>query len=671
MSLTSPDWRSLEHAYGDASDIPVLLEQLRSPKKNVRRDALTSIDHAILHQGGGYSAAPAVAPFLVELVADPSVQDRAPILNLLARLGEEHRWNKRDLKDAMFRPHASYVAILDQAADLLERTYHATRAGVPVYLELLNDGEVAVRREAAHLVAWFEEDRALVLPKLLAAHDAEHHGEARAAIVLALGVMWRHTVTNGEPVADALRAAIDEAFRSTDRVLVIAAAIARAFSSTPPDEATLHVLADAFIDGPDTELAWCEGYLGKAAGDALAYLHRRGDARARPLAENALATIAAEQRGARDAASRFGSLASRALETLLEMYFYGGSTGPPWSAEQRRFLVWLVENGALEVMLVDQSLRQYGLPEIADLPAALGVAPAPPPPILTRSSIAPLVAELPDVLLDVLPASDVIDLVEVSFKRDLDPARLERLRALTLGLTDHVDGRAAVARAAMRLAAEGALLGTRFRRYLFHMFAVAAAAVPSVSEEIVERLLLAEPEVFEFTDLEPLRPAIVSLSDAARLRVIPKLKVNSFAEPDEAWPFWDLVPSPSMAKKLLALMRGDDEPFFLGAGAAKAVDVLAAQGAEAAPLLAAAAAKTKWKPRTIAFAALARLEGADLAAFTSDEDPRIAGIATKVSKGGAIEPHDELALGIDPSSTDRGRRPKGGVVGRDGKPWRG
>jgi hypothetical protein len=55
----------------------------------------------------------------------------------------------------------------------------------------------------------------------------------------------------------------------------------------------------------------------------------------------------------------------------------------------------------------------------------------------------------------------------------------------------------------------------------------------------------------------------------------------------------------------------------------------------------------------------------------SDADQRIAAIARKVSGGGAIDADDERALGIDPSSTDRGGRAKGGVVGRDGKRWRG
>src|SRR5215213_4187334 len=158
------DWRALEHAYGDASDIPQYLAELRSKQKNTRREALRSIDHAVIHQGGGYSAAPAIAPFLIDLVGDPTVLDRGPILNLLARLGEEHRWNKRDLKDAMFRPHSSWAVVLDGAADLLERTYQATRAGVPIYLELLSERDAVLRREAAHLVAWFEEDRATVLP---------------------------------------------------------------------------------------------------------------------------------------------------------------------------------------------------------------------------------------------------------------------------------------------------------------------------------------------------------------------------------------------------------------------------------------------------------------------------------------------------------------------------
>ena len=70
LRLESPRWRSLEHAYGVASDIPDLLRQLSTfPKcENYRTEPYFSLWSALCHQENVYTASYAAVPHLIELL---------------------------------------------------------------------------------------------------------------------------------------------------------------------------------------------------------------------------------------------------------------------------------------------------------------------------------------------------------------------------------------------------------------------------------------------------------------------------------------------------------------------------------------------------------------------------------------------------------------------------
>jgi hypothetical protein len=66
LSLRSPLWQELEHAYGAAADIPGLLEQLESqPKDDGKSEPWFAIWSALAHQGDVYSATFAAVPHVI------------------------------------------------------------------------------------------------------------------------------------------------------------------------------------------------------------------------------------------------------------------------------------------------------------------------------------------------------------------------------------------------------------------------------------------------------------------------------------------------------------------------------------------------------------------------------------------------------------------------------
>jgi hypothetical protein len=70
ISLDSPEWANLKHAYGSASDIPDLLRKLETlPSSEGNAEPWFSIWSALAHQGDVYSASFAAVPHVVRVLA--------------------------------------------------------------------------------------------------------------------------------------------------------------------------------------------------------------------------------------------------------------------------------------------------------------------------------------------------------------------------------------------------------------------------------------------------------------------------------------------------------------------------------------------------------------------------------------------------------------------------
>jgi hypothetical protein len=66
LPLNSPRWRSLSQAYGDASDVPRMLQALFRDSADVRSEAWSDIWSSLCHQGSVYTASYAAVPHIVE-----------------------------------------------------------------------------------------------------------------------------------------------------------------------------------------------------------------------------------------------------------------------------------------------------------------------------------------------------------------------------------------------------------------------------------------------------------------------------------------------------------------------------------------------------------------------------------------------------------------------------
>ncbi|MER7662831.1 PBS lyase [Streptomyces sp. NPDC096193] len=182
--INDVDWASLEHAYGPADDVPALLYGLASPDPAERESALDGMYGAVHHQGDVYDSTLACIPFLLELVGDPSVEDRGCIVELLTSIGgiDLDGDDELDPEDEEFEYAANYA----MAAS-------AVTAGADVFLALVDSGDRGVRLAAPLALATLHGDPELVLGLLRRRLAAEEDAEVRFACVEAAGrIALRH-----------------------------------------------------------------------------------------------------------------------------------------------------------------------------------------------------------------------------------------------------------------------------------------------------------------------------------------------------------------------------------------------------------------------------------------------------------------------------------------------
>ena len=271
--LDEIDWHQLEHAYGAADDVPGWLRSLASQED--KSDVLMYLSLSLCHQGTVYSASASAVPYLIELLTDKSMQGKEGLLRLLAGMAHGDAYHRQHflLYSEARRQDPAFQQELAEQVVWAERTREAVHRGLPVYLELLTDADPHLRREAAYTLAQLKADATAILPLLYAQLAQEDDLQARASMMLSLGVL-------GEPTAVA-RALLEPLLQTQGQeefaLVRYAAAISLAwlFNEETP-EAAVRTLVDLltatvpqWLFDAYVELPWVDGRLSQVAGGTL------------------------------------------------------------------------------------------------------------------------------------------------------------------------------------------------------------------------------------------------------------------------------------------------------------------------------------------------------------------------------------------------------------------
>lgn len=303
------DWASLEHAYGEATDVPESLRAIAGGDD----EALNNLLYALDHQGvQRFEATLRAVPFLVGLIADPATPRRGGIARLLAEFAVgDTAWFLHDgfhperqvRPDDCARGQASTVIEGDGFAvrgfptigdghDMTRgegaiEIYEAVAAGLPCYLAALAEPAAPddLRASISFLCAFLTPHAAEIAPALASRLEHDVSAAVRASAMLGLSHAVKFDPDQRRAALSILLARWHAAQAPVER-RCLALALSR-FEEPAETGRARAALVEALAVGvpttlPDEDFPWqridsapfvfCEAYLGAADADRPAVL---------------------------------------------------------------------------------------------------------------------------------------------------------------------------------------------------------------------------------------------------------------------------------------------------------------------------------------------------------------------------------------------------------------
>ncbi len=185
----NPDWASLTHAYGPATDAPEMLRAIANGTDEEREAAFEDFWGSYIHQGTYSAAAVAIAPLLVEIALEPTAKQAADLLDMVqfvARGWPEFLDRQRDRR--LFFSRTIMLRRAFPSDELFVRgAYDAILAYCdPLIHRMGSDSNVDVRFSCALVLSCFVTERQKVILALMEALDHDPESRSRTGLILAL-----------------------------------------------------------------------------------------------------------------------------------------------------------------------------------------------------------------------------------------------------------------------------------------------------------------------------------------------------------------------------------------------------------------------------------------------------------------------------------------------------
>ncbi|HEY0734502.1 MAG TPA: hypothetical protein VGD69_06325 [Herpetosiphonaceae bacterium] len=174
--MTDIHWADLMHAHGAATDVPPLLRALLSHDPDHRDFALKLLFETIWHQGTVYQASAYAVPLLTRLLVHPETPNKPGIIYLLASLADGHSYlavherTEADIADArerLARHGLDFETELHKELGWVQQSRAAVLAGVPTFLQLLDDDDREVQAFARYILSLLPEAASASIPRLV------------------------------------------------------------------------------------------------------------------------------------------------------------------------------------------------------------------------------------------------------------------------------------------------------------------------------------------------------------------------------------------------------------------------------------------------------------------------------------------------------------------------
>jgi|GEM_PF-3266498 len=195
-NLDTIEWGNLQHAYGDASDVPDLIRALASDNEDERKNAYWKLHGNIVHQGSVYEAAAYAVPFFIELLKHDNISDKGSLLGLLSTLAQGGSWHEsHQYVDWLFKNERDTPEFQEKVSvevSYVKATYEAVIKDYELYLTFLSHEDSQVRYEAVELLSNCGRFTDVIEPHLRQSILNEPKFALRPTYLLALKYLWLH-----------------------------------------------------------------------------------------------------------------------------------------------------------------------------------------------------------------------------------------------------------------------------------------------------------------------------------------------------------------------------------------------------------------------------------------------------------------------------------------------
>ena len=203
--LDEVDWNNLEHAYGKASDVPILLKDLTSKDPETRENALWELYGNIYHQGTRYEATIYAIPFIFQIIRAPNSPQKADLIRFTVDLAlgypeaflpkgpnvedwmDDVAYLKSELEeeDNGNKDYLDWYKHIDAYIDC----YKAVLKEVPTYIQFIKDMDDNIRLNAIFALAWFREEANTSITKIRELLKKEENPTLIASILITLSML--------------------------------------------------------------------------------------------------------------------------------------------------------------------------------------------------------------------------------------------------------------------------------------------------------------------------------------------------------------------------------------------------------------------------------------------------------------------------------------------------
>ncbi|HTK05595.1 MAG TPA: hypothetical protein VL485_00350 [Ktedonobacteraceae bacterium] len=196
-TLDAVPWSELEHAYGEASEVPDLIRELASPEQEVYEGAIGRLGYTVIHQGTVYSSTAYVVPFFCELLEAPEIFNKVELLDYLATIARGASYSDVHIRVKEQRETPEMQRQIAEELSWVQAASDAVSDGYATYLRLLQSPDTNLRAYAAYTLSRCQSHATEVVPVMKQHLTEEEVLSVRASLLLSLG----HVLQKNEETA--------------------------------------------------------------------------------------------------------------------------------------------------------------------------------------------------------------------------------------------------------------------------------------------------------------------------------------------------------------------------------------------------------------------------------------------------------------------------------------